>query len=89
MDDETTRRSRFGRIIDRIKSEPVATQGLVQATLAMLLGFGVLTWTTEQTGLALALTAAVLTFVTRNQVSPSGKGTEDKAAKPAKVDNTV
>ncbi|HEU5475344.1 MAG TPA: hypothetical protein VFV67_32275 [Actinophytocola sp.] len=84
-------RTVVGRMVDRVKSEPVATQGLVQATLAALLGFGVISWTSEQTGLTLALTAAILTFLTRSQVRPAGKGVEDKAAAepPARVDNAA
>ncbi|HET9143934.1 hypothetical protein [Actinophytocola sp.] len=71
MNDLPTRRPVLGRIIDSAKAEPVATQGLIQATLALLIGFGVISWTSEQTGLALALTAAILTFLARRRVTPT------------------
>jgi hypothetical protein len=73
MNDIPTRRSVFGRIIEAAKAEPVATQGLIQAALALLIGFGVISWTSEQTGLALALTAAILTFLARRKVSPTAR----------------
>jgi hypothetical protein len=56
-----------------IHNEPVAIQGLIQATLAALVGFGVITWTPEQVGLVLALVAAVLALVTRTRVTPKSK----------------
>jgi hypothetical protein len=86
MNDLPTRRSVFGWIIESAKAEPVATQGLIQATLALLIGFGVISWTSEQTGLALALTAAILTFLARRQVSPTARISGVRPADTARVD---
>ncbi len=61
----------LGRGVDHVRAEPVAFQGVIQAGLALLVGFGVLGWTAQQTGLALALTAAILSFVARRHVTPS------------------
>lgn len=49
--------------------EPALIIGLVQALLALAVGFG-LELTAEQTALILAATAAVLSVVTRSQVTP-------------------
>lgn len=56
-------------IWDRITNEPVMTLALVQAALALAVTFG-LRWTPEQVGAFLALTAAVLGFIARRQVTP-------------------
>lgn len=61
------------KALDCVKAEPVAVQGVVQAGLAMLLGFGLLSWTTEQAGLALALSAAIFGLLARRQVTPNAK----------------
>lgn len=66
-------RSVFRAFVEHVRTEPVAFQGVIQAALGALIGFGVLTWTAEQTGLTLALTAAILSFLTRRKVSPSGR----------------
>jgi uncharacterized membrane protein len=55
------------------RGEPVAIQGLIQAFLAVLVGFGVITMTNEQTGLVLALVAAILTTLARHHVTPNSK----------------
>jgi len=87
MNDLPTGRTVLGRIIDGAKAEPVATQGLIQAILALLIGFGVISWTSEQTGLALALTAAILTFLARRRVSPTARmPAEPPADTTARVD---
>jgi hypothetical protein len=54
---------------DYVKQEPVAAQGVVQAVLALgtSFGFGL---TGEQVGGLLAVTAAILTLVTRQTVTP-------------------
>jgi len=54
-----------------IQREPVAFQGCVQATLAALVGFGVVNWSSEQIGLMLAVVAAFLALYTRAVVSPT------------------
>jgi hypothetical protein len=54
-----------------IRREPVAFQGCVQATLAALAGFGVVTWSSEQVGLMLAVVAAFLALFTRASVTPT------------------
>jgi len=63
----------LGKVVACAQAEPVAFQGVLQAGLALLLGFGLISWTTEQTGLALALSAAMLTLVARRQVTPNAK----------------
>jgi hypothetical protein len=54
-----------------IQREPVAFQGCVQATLAALVGFGVVNLSSEQIGLMLAVVAAFLALYTRAVVSPT------------------
>lgn len=49
--------------------EPAATLAVVQAALALAVGFG-LDLSAEQVGLILAFTAAVLGWITRTQVTP-------------------
>lgn len=49
--------------------EPALVLGLVQAVLALILAFGV-DLSTEQVGAILAVTAAVLGYVTRSKVTP-------------------
>jgi hypothetical protein len=63
--------SRFNVVTRLIQREPVAFQGCVQATLAALVGFGVVDWSTEQVGLMLAVVAAFLALYTRAVVSPT------------------
>ncbi len=52
-----------------IKEEPVSVQGVVQAVIALGTSFG-LGWNGNQVGGVLAVTAAILTLVTRQQVTP-------------------
>ena len=54
----------------KIKGEPVLFQGLIQALLALLIAFG-LKLDVKETGAILALTAAVLSFATRQVVTPT------------------
>jgi len=49
--------------------EPVAVQAVIQAGLGVAIGFG-LNMTTEQMGLILVFSAALLALVTRQQVTP-------------------
>jgi hypothetical protein len=65
----------LSKIVARAQAEPVAFQGILQAGLALLIGFGLVSWTSEQTGLALALTAAILTLVARRHVTPNARAT--------------
>lgn len=57
-------------IWERITDEPAFTLALVQAGLALAVGFG-LSLTTEQMALLLAFTAALLGWITRSQVTPT------------------
>lgn len=50
--------------------EPALLIGVVQAGLALAVGFG-LKLSPEQMGLILAFTAALLSLVTRSKVSPN------------------
>jgi hypothetical protein len=79
-----------------IQREPVAFQGCVQATLAALVGFGVVNWSSEQIGLMLAMVAAFLALYTRAVVTPTSTlGTpvavsgEPRAPAPAAPDPQV
>jgi hypothetical protein len=71
----------LSKIVNCVRREPVAFQGVVQASLAVLVGFGLIAWTAEQTALAMGFCAAILGFLARSQVSPT-------AATPAKPANT-
>jgi hypothetical protein len=57
-------------VIERIKQEPVAFQAVIQALLALLVGFKVVVLTQDQVGLIWGLTAALLAFFTRSAVTP-------------------
>jgi hypothetical protein len=52
-----------------IKAEPVTFQGLVQSLIALATSFG-FGLNGTQVGAILAVTAAILSFLTRQQVSP-------------------
>lgn len=52
-----------------LNREPVAIMFVVQTGIALAMGFG-LDLTTEQMGLILTFTGAVLTLITRQQVTP-------------------
>ena len=56
-------------ILDRIRREPALVTGLVAATIALGVSFG-LELSGEQTGAIMALVVAILAFVTRQQVTP-------------------
>lgn len=58
--------------MDRIKQEPALVVGLVQATLALLLAFGV-GLSSDQMAAILAVTSAVLALVVRSKVTPVAK----------------
>jgi hypothetical protein len=55
-----------------IRTEPAVIAGLVQAILALAVSFG-LSLTPEQIGSILAVTAAILALVVRQQVYPAVK----------------
>ena len=57
-------------MIDKIRNEPAVVTGLVQAVLALVVAFG-FDLTGEQTAAIVAVTAAVLAFVVRSQVTPT------------------
>lgn len=57
-------------IIERIKNEPVVVTALVQSVVALVVSFG-LPLSPEQIGGILAVTAALLAFVARAQVTPT------------------
>jgi hypothetical protein len=54
-----------------IKGEPVLFQGVIQAALALTITFGG-SISATQVGSILALSAAILSWITRRQVSPVG-----------------
>lgn len=57
------------RDVSFLSREPVAVQAVVQAAIAMAMGFG-MNITTEQMGLILVFTATLLALITRQQVTP-------------------
>ena len=59
-------------IKDRITKEPVMTLALLEAGLALAVGFG-LNWTAEQLSLVVAFSAALLGWVARSQVTPNNR----------------
>src|ERR687896_777497 len=71
--------SRFDALTRLIQREPVTFQACVQATLAALVGFGVVRLSSEQVGLVMGAVAAFLALFTRARVSPTSPA---KAAAP-------
>jgi hypothetical protein len=65
-----------------IKQEPVLFQGLIQAALSLSIAFGT-DLSGEKIGAILAFTAALLSFVTRTQVTPL-VNPKDATGKPLK-----
>jgi len=65
-------------LIQQIKEEPVLFQGVIQAGLAVVAGYG---WvpglTQEKMGLLLAFSAAILVFFTRRAVTPTANPKTD------------
>lgn len=59
--------------------EPALILGLVQAAIALAVGFG-LRLSAEQISLLMAFTAALLAFVTRSRVTPVNKPPEPPVA---------
>jgi uncharacterized membrane protein YjjP (DUF1212 family) len=59
----------FSRLWTRVLEEPVYTQALVVAGIAMGTAFG-LSWDGTQVGAVTAFSAAVLAFMTRQAVTP-------------------
>lgn len=57
-------------IPDRIRREPALVTGFVAAVIALAVAFG-LDLSGEQTGAIMAVTTAVLAFITRAQVTPT------------------
>ena len=56
-------------MLSYIREEPVLLQGLIQAALALLVAFGT-HLTATQVGSIVAFTAALLSCLTRSQVTP-------------------
>ncbi|MCC6311342.1 MAG: hypothetical protein IT345_10550 [Trueperaceae bacterium] len=57
-------------IADRIKTEPVLTLAVIQAGVAVMVGFG-LQWSGEQVALVVSFSAAILGWIARSRVSPT------------------
>jgi len=53
-----------------LQTEPVLTLAVVQAAIAMLVGFG-LNWTAEQVALTVSFSAALLGWLARREVTPN------------------
>jgi hypothetical protein len=60
----------FHAIWDRISNEPVLTLAVVQAAILTATAFG-LSWNAEQVAQVGILSAAILGFIARRQVSPT------------------
>lgn len=63
-------RDLWGGLTDRLSQEPVLVLAVVQATLALVVSFG-LQLTGEQVGAILAVSAAVLGLIARQKVTPA------------------
>jgi hypothetical protein len=59
----------MGWLLAQIREEPVLFQGIVQAVIALGVSFG-LGLTANQVGAISAVSAAILSFLTRQQVTP-------------------
>ena len=72
-------------LITRIQQEPVMLQGIVQAILGLAVFFG-MNLSTQQIAGILALSASILSFVTRSQVTSitSPKGSDGSPLVAAK-----
>jgi hypothetical protein len=68
-----------------IKGEPVLFQGVIQAALALAVAFGS-GLSSVQIGAILAFSAAVLSWVTRSQVTPLAK-VPGNGGKPLAIGN--
>ena len=67
-------------IIDRVRREPALVSGLVNAVVALAVAFG-LDLTEEQIGSILAVVAAVMALVVRQQVTPTASDSSDDTAR--------
>lgn len=66
-------------LLSRLRGEPALVLGLVQSVIALVAAFG-LELSAEQTGAILAVTAAVLSIVTRQLVTPASRPPEPPAS---------
>lgn len=57
-------------IWERVLNEPIMVLAVLEAGLALAIGFG-LNWTGEQVALVVAFSAALLGVVARSQVTPT------------------
>jgi hypothetical protein len=64
-------------LFKQIRQEPVLFQGLIQALFPVLVAFGVLQLQESQLGALYAFTAALLSFLTRSQVTPLSNPRDD------------
>ena len=69
-------------LIKQIQQEPVLFQGVVQAILALGMSFG-LGLNVNQVGTVAAVSAAVLSFITRQNVTPVANPKDSKGNQPA------
>ena len=66
----------------QIQQEPVLFQGVIQATLALGMSFG-LGLTVNQVGTIAAVSAAILAFITRQNVTPTFNPKDSGGNQPA------
>ncbi|NJM59326.1 MAG: hypothetical protein HC849_02560 [Oscillatoriales cyanobacterium RU_3_3] len=64
-------------LLKQIRQDPVLFQGLIQALFPVLVTFGVLQLQDSQLGVLYAFTAALLSFLTRTQVTPLSNPRDD------------
>ena len=69
-------------ITKRIQQEPVLFQGLLQAIIMLWVSFG-LGLNVNQVGTVAAVSAAVLSFITRQNVTPVANPKDSKGNQPA------
>jgi hypothetical protein len=62
--------SAWGAIVNWVRQEPVSTQALIQAFIALGIAFAWWHWSNAQTGAVIGIVAALLGMFTRSQVTP-------------------
>jgi hypothetical protein len=60
----------WGAIVNWVRQEPVSTQALIQAFIALGIAFAWWHWSNAQTGAVIGIVAALLGMFTRSQVTP-------------------
>jgi len=67
-------------LLGLIGQEPVMFQGVIQTFIPVMVALGVVSLSGESVSAIFACTAAILTFVTRKQVTPVAKARDTSAS---------